>query len=416
MKLIGLVLLSIIAVGATIEVRTSLGFSVANATVCVASQCVTTNATGHAEVAHTGPAEVYIDGILAWKTYATGHDIVTVTYLQSLEAKPLAISGKLVVKMVKLVNGTYVDLEIPFAENALARKLPVGNINYQLEVYILRIGDYILGKPVKVSTTLWEPKVDLTALGLVKMCQIKGIPPVTAITLNATHMGRDITAYLITGLNYTGVADTDIRLPNGSRYRLQFKLAEFCNKTLGVNATRLVIRAVDSFGAVRTDWTIAVAGGTYRGQAELWVLPGVVYTVTVDAGFTKKTITVTTRQPSEALIVEVENAYLLLEYQQPPKRVIIGNYTLAEAAPRRIELPPGNYTVIADIGGRNFTYTVTLKPGQALRLVVGQATVNTQTATNPIYIFASAVLVIAAYILLRGIPRRRQLTRGQSHS
>ncbi|WP_258870419.1 hypothetical protein [Pyrobaculum aerophilum] len=230
MKLIGLVLLSIIAVGATIEVRTSLGFPVANATVCVASQCVTTNATGHAEVAHTGPAEVYIDGILAWKTYATGHDIVTVTYLQSLEAKPLAISGKLVVKMVKLVNGTYVDLEIPFTENTLARKLPVGNINYQLEVYILRIGDYILGKPVKVSTTLWEPKVDLTALGLVKMCQIKGIPPVTAITLNATHMGRDITAYLITGLNYTGVADTDIWLPNGSRYRLQFKLLSFATR------------------------------------------------------------------------------------------------------------------------------------------------------------------------------------------
>ncbi|WP_258870420.1 hypothetical protein [Pyrobaculum aerophilum] len=116
----------------------------------------------------------------------------------------------------------------------------------------------------------------------------------------------------------------------------------------------------------------------------------------------------------------MENAYLLLEYQQPPKRVIIGNYTLAEAAPRRIELPPGNYTVIADIGGRNLTYTVTLKPGQTLRLVVGQATVNTQkAATNPIYIFASAVLAIvaaAAYILLRGIPRRRQLARGQSHS
>jgi hypothetical protein len=80
---------------------------------------------------------------------------------------------------------------------------------------------------------------------------------------------------------------------------------------------------VDSFGAVRDDWLIKAAGRTYRGQAELWALPGVVYKVEIDAGFTKKDMSIATRYPSETLIVNIENSYLVLNYLQPPARVYI---------------------------------------------------------------------------------------------
>jgi hypothetical protein len=231
-----------------------------------------------------------------------------------------------------------------------------------------------------------------------------------------------LTTYLIKGLNYSAVVNTEVLLPNGTSYTTVFQPQDYCGRLYAVNATRLTIRVVDSFGAVRDDWLIKAAGRTYRGQAELWALPGVVYKVEIDAGFTKKDVSIATRYPSETLIVNIENSYLVLNYLQPPARVyILGNYSVVDRMPRRVELPPGKYTVVVDVGGRNVTYTVTLRPGQALQLTVGLSTSPQQQKTNTdmTYVFVGVIataIAATALLAIKATRRRPQLTHAPSRS
>jgi hypothetical protein len=251
-------------------------------------------------------------------------------------------------------------------------------------------------------------------------------PPAVSATIyvdgRAAARGTgELAVYIIKGLNYSAVVDTEVLLPNGTSYTTVFQPRDYCGRRYAVNATRLTIRAVDSFGAVRDDWLIKAAGRIYRGQAELWVLPGVVYKVEIDAGFTKKDVSIATRYPSETLIVNVENSYLVLNYLQPPARVyILGNYSVVDRMPRRVELPPGKYTVVVDIGGRNVTYTVTLRPGQVLQLTVGLSTAPQQeTNTEMTYVFVGVVataVAATALLAIKATRRRPQLTRAPSRS
>ena len=433
MKLIIYTLLIITLVaGAVVEVRDGLGFPVANATVCVSGQCVITNATGFAEVPQ-GEVEIYVEGILVWRTHATGHEVATIYKLETLDIEPLNAGGVLTLKMVKLINGTYRDVEIQFFNNTLSKAVPVGNINYPVEIYILQLQDHHLKTPAVVKTTLWNTKIDLKSLGLVEVCRISTHPPIRQVYIyvnqTLTAVGEAaLTAYLIPGLSYRGVAETYALTPNGSSYAVEFNPLEYCNKSLVVNATHLVVRAVDSFSTVRRDWKIKVAGNTYSGEADLWVLQGVPYTITVEAGFSNKSLTIIANKSSDYILVTIENAYLDLAYTQPPRKVYIyGNYTVIATMPRRVELPPGVYTVVADFVNRNETYTVVLKAGETKQLVVGQKVTtsqNRETGTSgemgaSTYAFISVIVAIvlaAAAAALRATPRRRQQGRGQSRS
>jgi hypothetical protein len=143
--------------------------------------------------------------------------------------------------------------------------------------------------------------------------------------------------------------------------------------------------------------------------------------VEIDAGFTKKDVSIATRYPSETLIVNVENSYLVFNYLQPQARVyILGNYSVVDRMPRRVELPPGNYAVVVDIGGKNVTYTVTLRPGQVLQLTVGLSTAPQQkTNTEMTYVFVGAVataVAATALLAIKATRRRPQLARAPSRS
>jgi hypothetical protein len=421
-----LLLTSMIALAAILEVRDGLGFPIPNATVCVPNGCVKTNATGIAEVPLGVAVEIYVDDMLVWKTYSTGHDIVTIHRLETLPIRPVEASGYVIIKMVRFLNGTYRDLKIEFKNNSLSRPLPMGGINYRLEVYITEVENYRLPNATLVKTELWNPVVDLEAAGLVKSCRIILAPPAISATIyvDGRAIAREtgeLAVYIIKGLNYSAVVDTEVLLPNGTNYTTVFQPQDYCGRRYAVNATRLTIRAVDSFGVARDDWLIKAAGRIYRGQAELWVLPGVVYKVEIDAGFTKKDVSIATRYPSETLIVNVENSYLVLNYLQPPARVyILGNYSVVDRMPRRVELPPGKYTVVVDIGGKNVTYTVTLRPGQVLQLTVGLSTAPQQkTNTEMTYVFVGAVataVAATALLAIKATRRRPQLTRAPSRS
>jgi len=85
MKLVALLLLmSIMTLGALVEVRDAFGFPIPNATVCVSNGCVKTNATGIAEIPLGVAVEIYLNDMLVGKTYSTGHDIVTINRLEAL--------------------------------------------------------------------------------------------------------------------------------------------------------------------------------------------------------------------------------------------------------------------------------------------------------------------------------------------
>jgi len=89
------------------------------------------------------------------------------------------------------------------------------------------VKDYKLPNATLIKTDLWNPAVDLETVGLVKTCQITLAPPIAAVVVYAD--GRvaavgsgNLTFYLVTGLSYRATADTEILLPNGTRYRTAF--------------------------------------------------------------------------------------------------------------------------------------------------------------------------------------------------
>lgn len=75
-------------------------------------------------------------------------------------------------------------------------------------------------------------------------------------------------------------------------------------------------------------------------MAEFWAVVGYSYDVYIDAGFVKKNISITPRHATEKIIINVENAYLVLNYRAPVSKIyVVGNYTVVDKSPRRIELP-----------------------------------------------------------------------------
>ncbi|MEM4438198.1 MAG: hypothetical protein QW680_06145, partial [Pyrobaculum sp.] len=199
---------------------------------------------------------------------------------------------------------------------------------------------------------------------------------------------------------------------------VSFNPVAVCNKTIDINSSRVVISLEDSFGVVRNDWTLRVANNTYRGVAEFWAVVGYSYDVYIDAGFVKKNISITPRRATEKIIINVENAYLVLNYRAPVSKIyVVGNYTVVDKSPRRIELPPGIYQVVIEAGGRNRTYIVELRPGEIIRLTVGEEEGGgTSSATYAFVAVVATVISVVSALAITETLRRRRLRRGQSRS
>jgi len=416
-RYIALVLLLPLAVAgaAIIDVRDALGYPVQNATVCVEGLCKYTNATGLAEVP-TGSVEIYVDGILAWRTYAEGHVVATIYRVGEVAISPLPADGHVDI-WVKLLNGTYTRLKINFRNNTLEREIPVGNVNYPAEIYIASVAGHAVN--ITVKTTLWELGADLAALGIVKKCTISAREPVKAIYVyNGTNLiavGQNVTLFMFNTAAYYAVVETDVVAPNGTRYRWRTDVAKYCGGEIMPSASKLIVTAVDSAGTVRYDWAIRIANESFRGRAELWVLPNATYTVEVDAVHTKKSVSVHVSRAVEEVTISVPTAYIEFRYQQPARWVyIIGNYTTKEAMPRRVEVPPGVYKVVVDLGGVNMTYTVALRSGEVVTLTVERPLSSDKVAQHsegpPVATYALVAVLVAfavvAIVILKKSPRR----------
>lgn len=90
--------------------------------------CKTVNGT--AEVS-PGWVEVYIGEILVWRSYVTDHTVVIVRPLE-IVTHLLKVSGYILIKNVKFLNGTYRDVYLEFINNTV--DFSVGNINYPVEI------------------------------------------------------------------------------------------------------------------------------------------------------------------------------------------------------------------------------------------------------------------------------------------
>jgi len=411
-----LLLLTLAAAWAAIvDVRDALGYPVQNATVCVEGLCKHTNATGLAEVP-TGPVEIYVDGILAWRTYAEGHVIATIYRVGEVAISPLSADGYVDI-WVKLLNGSYTRLRINFRNNTLEREIPIGNVNYPAEIYIVSVAGRTVN--ITVKTSLWELGADLVALGVVERCVISTREPARAIYVydgtNIVAVGRNVTFYMFNTTAYYAVVETDVVMPNGTRYRWRIDVAKHCGDEIMPNATKLIITVVDSTGATRYDWTIRIANESFRGRAELWVLPNATYTIDVDAVHTKKSASVHVSRTVEEVTISVPTAYIEFRYQQPARWVyIIGNYTTKEAMPRRVEVPPGVYKVVVDLGGVNVTYTVALRPGEVVTLTVERPLSSdkvVQHSEGPPMATYALVAVLVTFVVVAIVILKRSLRR-----
>ncbi|MFN7105660.1 MAG: hypothetical protein ACK4M3_03650 [Pyrobaculum sp.] len=390
-------LLAIMATAAVVEVKDWLGFPISNATVCVEKVCVTTNKSGVAEVSQ-GWAEVYIDGVLAWRTYATGREVALIRPLE-VKTYPLKADGRLVVKMVKFLNGTYRDVGLRFNDSSF----PVGNVNYEVEIKLDRVDSYVVNATIKA--TLFNLEIDLEKVGIVRRCDIKIEEPVRELLWRERRWVGTATFYLIAG-GPPAVARTDVVLPNGTSYSFVFNPADYCQKSLHVNATRLTVMPVDSFGVVRYDWSISVAGRTFKGVAQLWVLSGLEYRLQVYTSHMERNLVYTPTRPVEVLYINLTNAYLELSYSQPPRRVyIFGNQTVVDYMPKRVELPPGLYRVVIDFGSDNVTYLVELKPGEVVHISATPPPPQGHGVT-PYIPIAVALAAVAITTLLRRLQAR----------
>ncbi|MEM4794237.1 MAG: hypothetical protein QXU58_04675 [Pyrobaculum sp.] len=411
-------LLTMLLLASVIKVVDNLGFPIQGAAVCTPTMCVYTNATGEAVVLDA-PVEIYIEGLLVWRSSTVDNFTTVVLYkIDQLEIVPLSASGELILKFVKTINNTYSDIKFKFFNNKIEKPLYIG-INYPVEIYIQKIGRYIFNTTIK--TQLWSLEVDLTKLGLVAACRYTYTEPVARVSIVTNGSVADSSSgwfYLIKGVEYIGLASTNAVLPNGSRYIVSFNPVAVCNKTIDINSSRVVISLEDSFGVVRNDWTLRVADNTYRGVAEFWAVVGYSYDVYIDAGFVKKNISITPRRATEKIIINVENAYLVLNYRAPVSKIyVVGNYTVVDKSPRRIELPPGLYQVVIEAGGRNRTYIVELRPGEIIRLTVGEEEGGgTSSATYAFVAVVATIISVVSALAITETLRRRRLRRGQSRS
>ena len=137
--------------------------------------------------------------------------------------------------------------------------------------------------------------------------------------------------------------------------------------------------------------------------------------VEVDAVHTKRSVSVHVSRAVEEVTISVPTAYVEFRYQQPARWVyIIGNYTAREAMPRRVELPPGVYKVVVDLGGVNVTYTVSLRPGEVVTLTVERPPSSNETAQSYEGLSAAtyallvvlATFVVVAVVILKKSTRR----------
>lgn len=408
MRVLIVVIMAVLSAAAVIEVKNNLGFPIPNAEICFNGKCVYTNSTGVAEVPPGVPVEIYINGTLVWQTVSSGHDVAVIYTVRTLDIFPLTADGVLVLKMVKTRAG-YSDVEIPFRNNTLEKPLPVGKVRYPAVIVIDSIGGVHLTNRTHVETTVWDLSVDLEKLGLVRRCTFQASDPVRSLTVyqgnRLAGQGSNFTIYLIKGLEYRGFAYTDVLMPNGSSYIVEFRS---CEKP-SINYSVVHIQVFDSFGSLRRDWSIRIAGREYRGEAEVKVLPEVTYIAEINAGHTKRNLTIVPRSPSVTLDVVIPTARLVINYQAPVKAVYINGTPVGDVMPRSLELPPGNYSVVVGFGQYNETHRVELKPGAEYTLTITpRRTSGPGDMLTSLFVAVMAIIILVAVVVLAAGRRRKQ--------
>jgi hypothetical protein len=339
---------------------------------------------------------------------AAGWNIVaTVMYLTEIRVKNSATRGVIKVKDVEFLNGTRKDLTIPFkVENGvmkLAGKLPV-SVGYPVEIYVTHVtlggqeipvkgGEYLVfrGKTTDLLAGLDFAELGLTGIVTIQAVDATGTPR-SDWTIQVLY--GDITVVQGQGQLQAVLPRTDvlgdaykIRLitnavtPDGKPLVKEQTLA-LNQKALAlkipVSTVKVILQAVDGFGAVRNDWPVAVENvATGMGQITTELIEGEQYVARVTAlGFTNTT-TFTARGPQMVIRVKIPTAKIEAQVVdgfgavRNEWSVQIVGVVSGQGKVGPVEVLGGQqYTVKTVVFGKEFSQTVNVPVGQSVTATV----------------------------------------------
>ncbi|MFZ8837868.1 MAG: hypothetical protein ACO2PM_02845, partial [Pyrobaculum sp.] len=339
---------------------------------------------------------------------ATGWNVIaTVRYATEIPVKNSATRGYLLIKGVEFLNGSRLNVRIPFTVSsgvmALGGKVPV-SVEYPVEIYVTHVtlggqevpvkgGQYLVfsGKTTDLLAGLDFAELGLTGVVTLQAVDATGVPR-SDWTVQVLY--GDITAVQDAGQIQAVLPRTDvlerpynIRIitnavtPDGKAL-VKEQTLELKQKALAlqipVATVKVTIQAVDGFGAVRSDFPVVVENvASGMGQVATELVEGQQYVARVTGlGFTNAT-TFTARGPQMVIRVKIPTAKIVAQVVDGFGEVrgdwsvqIVG-VSSGQGTVGPVEVLGGQqYTVKTAVFGKEFSQTVNVPVGQTVTATV----------------------------------------------
>ncbi len=339
---------------------------------------------------------------------ATGWNVIaTVRYATEIPVKNSGTRGYLLIRGVEFLNGSRLDVRIPFTVSGgvmtLGGKVPV-SVEYPVEIYVTHVtlggqevpvrgGQYLVfrGKTTDLLAGLDFAELGLTGLVTIQAVDAAGTPR-SDWTVQLLY--GDITAVQGAGQIQAVLPRTDvlerpyiIRIitnavtPDGKAL-VKEQTLELKQKALAlqipVSTVKVTIQAVDGFGVVRSDFPVVVENvASGMGQVATELVEGQQYVARVTGlGFTNAT-TFTARGPQMVIRVKIPTAKIVAQVVDGFGKVrgdwsiqIVG-VSSGQGTVGPVEVLGGQqYVVKTVVFGKEFSQTVNVPVGQIVTATV----------------------------------------------
>ncbi|MFZ8811178.1 MAG: hypothetical protein ACO2PN_24120, partial [Pyrobaculum sp.] len=333
--------------------------------------------------------------------------IATVRYATEIPVKNSGTRGYLLIRGVEFLNGSRLDVRIPFTVSGgvmtLGGKVPV-SVEYPVDIYVTHVtlggqevpvkgGQYLVfsGKTTDLLAGLDFAELGLTGVVTIQAVDATGTP---RSDWTVQVMYGDITAVQGAGQIQAVLPRTDVLerpyvvriitnavTPDGKAL-VKEQTLELKQKALAlripVSTVKVTIQAVDGFGAVRSDFPVVVENvASGMGQVAVELVEGQQYVARVTGlGFTNAT-TFTARGPQMVIRVKIPTAKIVAQVVDGFGKVrgdwsvqIVG-VSSGQGTVGPVEVLGGQqYTVKTAVFGKEFSQTVNVPVGQTVTATV----------------------------------------------
>jgi hypothetical protein len=339
---------------------------------------------------------------------ATGWNVIaTVRYVTEIPVKNSATRGYILVKGVEFLNGTKKDVKIPFTVSGgtmtLGGKVPI-SVEYPVEIYVTHVtlggqevpvkdGQYLVfsGKTTDLAAGLDFAELGLTGLVTIQAVDVAGTlrsdwtVQVLYGDIVAAQGAGQVQAVLprtdVLGQPYTVKVITNAATPDGKRL-VKEQTLELNQKALAlkipVSTVKVVVQAVDGFGAVRNDWPVVIENvASGMGQLAVELVEGQQYVARVTGlGYTNITtfaakgpqMVVTVKIPTAKITAQVVDGFGAVRSDWSVEIVGVAG---GQGTVGPVEVIGGQqYTVKSVVFGKEFTQTVNVPVGKSVTATV----------------------------------------------